>query len=29
MFDGELELEDDERYWYPLWPDREGGHPWE
>jgi hypothetical protein len=29
MFDGELKLEDDERYWYPLWPDTDGGHPWE
>jgi hypothetical protein len=28
MFDGELDIEDDERYWYPLWPDRAGGHPW-
>ncbi len=27
--DGELDLEDDESYWYPLWPDRPGGHPWE
>ena len=29
MLDGELEVEDDESYWYPLWPDRAGGHPWE
>jgi hypothetical protein len=29
ILDGELGLEDDERYWYPLWPDRDGGHPWE
>ncbi|MFB6123282.1 MAG: hypothetical protein ABEJ78_07465 [Haloferacaceae archaeon] len=28
VLDGELELEPDERYWYPLWPDRDGGHPW-
>jgi hypothetical protein len=27
--DGELDLEDDEAYWYPLWPDRPGYHPWE
>jgi hypothetical protein len=29
VLDGELTVEDDERYWYPLWPDRDGGHPWE
>ena len=29
VFDGELAVEDDKQYWYPLWPDREGGHPWE
>ena len=29
MLDGELGVEDDESYWYPLWPDRPGGHPWE
>jgi hypothetical protein len=29
VLDGELELEADERYWYPLWPDRDGGHPWD
>lgn len=28
VLDGELSVEDDERYWYPLWPDRAGGHPW-
>ena len=28
VLDGELDLEPDESYWYPLWPDREGGHPW-
>jgi len=27
--DGELDVEDDESYWYPMWPDRDGGHPWE
>ncbi|MGQ4556490.1 PspA-associated protein PspAB [Halobellus sp. GM3] len=29
VLDGELGLEDDESYWYPMWPDRDGGHPWE
>jgi hypothetical protein len=29
VLDGELAVEDDESYWYPLWPDRPGGHPWE
>jgi hypothetical protein len=29
VLDGELTLEDDESYWYPMWPDRSGGHPWE
>lgn len=29
MLDGELDVEDDESYWYPLWPDRPGGHPWQ
>ena len=28
VLDGELEVEPDERYWYPLWPDRPGTHPW-
>ena len=27
VLDGELEVEDDESYWYPLWPEG-GGHPW-
>jgi hypothetical protein len=27
--DGELTLESDKAYWYPLWPDRAGDHPWE
>lgn len=26
---GELDIEADEAYWYPLWPDTPGGHPWE
>ena len=29
VLDGELGIEDDESYWYPLWPDRPGGYPWE
>ncbi|WP_152039379.1 PspA-associated protein PspAB [Salinigranum salinum] len=29
VLDGELTVEDDEGYWYPLWPDRAGQHPWE
>ncbi|WP_248895737.1 PspA-associated protein PspAB [Haloplanus halobius] len=27
VLDGELDVESDERYWYPLWPDGDG-HPW-
>lgn len=27
--DGELDVEDDRSYWYPLWPDTDDGHPWE
>ena len=27
VLDGELEVEDDEAYWYPLWPEGDG-HPW-
>jgi hypothetical protein len=29
VLDGELSVEADEGYWYPLWPDRAGRHPWE
>lgn len=29
VLDGELDVEDDKQYWYPLWPDEPGGHPWE
>jgi hypothetical protein len=29
VLDGELDVEDDESYWYPLWPDDPDGHPWE
>lgn len=27
--DGELSIEDDKEYWYPLWPDSAGDRPWE
>ena len=27
--DGELSVEEDKAYWYPLWPDHAGNHPWE
>ena len=29
VLDGELGIESDESYWYPLWPDRAGDYPWE
>ena len=29
VLDGELTVEPDKEYWYPLWPDRPGGHPWQ
>ena len=29
VLDGELTVEPDKEYWYPLWPDRAGNHPWE
>ena len=29
VLDGELTIEDDREYWYPLWPDSPGGHPWD
>ncbi|MGM0591959.1 MAG: PspA-associated protein PspAB [Halobacteriota archaeon] len=29
VLDGERDVEADERFWYPLWSDRPGGHPWE
>ncbi|WP_410766027.1 PspA-associated protein PspAB [Haloferax sp. DFSO60] len=29
VLDGELGIEDDEEYWYPLWPSTASGHPWE
>jgi phytoene dehydrogenase-like protein len=28
VFDGELDVESEKEYWYPLWPDGTG-HPWE
>ncbi|WP_049924349.1 PspA-associated protein PspAB [Halopiger djelfimassiliensis] len=27
--DGELEIEREKEYWYPLWPSDGGTHPWE
>ena len=27
--DGELEIEREKEYWYPLWPSEGGIHPWE
>lgn len=29
VLDGELSVEADREYWYPLWPDDPAGHPWE
>jgi hypothetical protein len=29
VLDGELDVEPDKEYWYPLWPDRPDEHPWE
>jgi hypothetical protein len=29
VLDGELTVEGDTSYWYPLWPDSSGRHPWE
>ena len=28
VLDGELDVDDDEAYWYPLWPSTPQGHPW-
>jgi hypothetical protein len=28
VLDGELDVEDDKEYWYPLWPDGTDEHPW-
>lgn len=29
VMDDELDVETDSAYWYPLWPDQPGTHPWE
>lgn len=29
VMDTDLTIEEDTGYWYPLWPDTTGGHPWE
>ncbi|MDJ1432930.1 hypothetical protein [Halostagnicola sp. A-GB9-2] len=29
VLDGELEVEREKEYWYPLWPSSSGTHPWE
>lgn len=29
VLDGELQLEAQKEYWYPMWPSRPGRHPWE
>lgn len=29
VLDGELDLEGNKEYWYPMWPDTPGQHPWE
>ena len=29
VMDDELDVEADSAYWYPLWPDRAGAHPWD
>lgn len=29
VLDDDLDVEEETQYWYPLWPDRDGGHPWE
>ena len=29
VLDGELSLEEDTEYWYPMWPSRSGTHPWD
>ncbi|KYH26887.1 hypothetical protein HAPAU_07740 [Halalkalicoccus paucihalophilus] len=29
VLDGELGVEDDTDYWYPLWPESPGNHPWD
>lgn len=29
VLEGELSVENDREYWYPLWPDSPGNQPWE
>ncbi|MFC7044174.1 hypothetical protein ACFQH6_01030 [Halobacteriaceae archaeon GCM10025711] len=29
VLDGELDVEGDKEYWYPLWPSAAGRHPWQ
>lgn len=29
VLDGELGVEDDESYWYPMWPESPSKHPWD
>lgn len=29
VLDDDLDIEDDTSYWYPLWPDSDGAHPWD
>ncbi|WP_121820946.1 PspA-associated protein PspAB [Halostella salina] len=29
VLDGELDVEADREYWYPLWPSEDGAHPWD
>ncbi|PSQ19787.1 hypothetical protein BRD00_00615 [Halobacteriales archaeon QS_8_69_26] len=29
LLEGELDVEEDKEYWYPLWPSTRHGHPWE
>jgi hypothetical protein len=29
VLDGELDVEAEKEYWYPLWPSQAGAHPWE
>lgn len=29
VLNGELDVEGDKEYWYPLWPEQAGRHPWE
>ncbi|WP_254864316.1 PspA-associated protein PspAB [Halovivax gelatinilyticus] len=29
VLDGELQIESETEYWYPLWPSSDGRHPWE